>query len=160
MTHKVVTVDSHHAYATTKVPFDSSVKEVKELLIKYGADRIREIYDTYEKIPYLTVAFSLKGRAYIIEFPIVYLARGDKRVTKPGSDMKYREELRMQISGRIIVQHLKALLIAVDLGLVTAEGALVPYLAVADQEGHPIALQDRATDPDWRNRLALPLPER
>jgi len=136
MTHKVVEVREGSAYAGTKVPFSTSASQIKKMLEKYGCTTIGEMQKAGEKYPLHTLVFEHHGINYIIEFPVTFYVSQGGRVKK----------LNMNISGRIIHDRMKALLIAVDIDYMSFRQAMMECLAVAGPSGRPVSLAQQVEE--------------
>lgn len=125
MTHKMVVLKrtgSHYPYEGTKVPFDRSMGQIKGMLAKHGCARIAEMNDRRGEAPQVTLMWEKEGIPFMVEFPITYSPR---------------KELRMEISGRIIHDRIKAMLIEVEIDLWSFVQAMSPFLALPGRDGRP-----------------------
>jgi len=134
MTHRIAYLKpDRHIYTRTEVPFDKSMAEIKGMLLKSGCSRIGSQDDMRGEIPLHTLIFEKDGNPFIIEFPIIYEKRGNK--------------LRMDISGRIIRDRIKALLIEVEIGTSPFTSAMCQFLAIPDRiTGGPVQMEDYVID--------------
>lgn len=131
MSHQIVRLKSKFPYYDTNVPFERSVSQIKDLLVKFGCSRIGEMSDHRGGSPLHTLMFEKDGVPFIIEFPIIYTVskqRGDK--------------LNMNISGRIAYYKIKTLLIDVEIGILSFSQAMCPFLALPGKEGRSQPLYD------------------
>ena len=157
MTHKVAYLkSSRHIYKGTEVPLERTVNQIEKMLQEAGCSRIATQKDYRGEIPLLTVAFEKDTLPFIIEFPVIY----EKMQHKP-------DKLRMDISGRIIHDRIKALLIEVEIGVSPFSAAMMQFRALPDPKtGKPIQMENYVFEnPDMvaRGRLGemtLCLPER
>ena len=131
MSHKIVKISSGAAYTGTTVNFDRSVMQIQAMLEKHKCSRIAIQKDMRGDLPTVTLLFEKAGLPYIIEFPIIYESR------KHTAD-----KLRMDVSGRIIHDRIKALLIEVELNVLDFSQGMMAFLAIPDKTGRPQALQD------------------
>ncbi len=133
MTHKVVILKPEFNYTGTEVPFDRSLEQVMGMLRKFKCERIIELTEPVKDDPELelkTIGFQKAGLSYIIEFPVTYVQKRDGK------------KLNMKISGRIIHDRIKAMLIDVEIGYLDFSQAMMPYIAIPDETGRPVSLQD------------------
>ncbi|MFA7121543.1 MAG: hypothetical protein WC277_08665 [Bacilli bacterium] len=130
MAHKVVSLKRGFPYTSTTVPFQTSVGQIMGLLGKYKCARIGVVTEAAGDITTTTLVFERDGATYLVEFPITYYidSRGKR--------------LNMNISGRIIHDRLKALLIDVEIGYLDFSQAMMGYRALPDGSGKMISLQD------------------
>jgi hypothetical protein len=135
LTHKTVTLrkrTSHErgaAYVETDTPFSRSVTQIKELLDRYGCERILEYSNKCSDITEHSLAFECRGSKFLIEFPITYLQG------KP-------PKLNMNVSGRIVYNKVKALLIDVDIEYLDFSQAMVPFMLLPTASGRPTTVTD------------------
>ena len=131
MSHKIVKIQPGANYTGTTVNFDRSVMQIQAMLEKHNCSRIAIQKDMRGELPTVTLLFEKANLPYIIEFPIIY----EKRRNTP-------DKLRMDVSGRIIHDRIKALLIEVDLNILDFSQGMMAFLAIPDKTGRPQALQD------------------
>lgn len=131
MTHKIVKIPPGANYTGTTVNFDRSVLQIQAMLEKHKCSRIAIQKDMRGEIPAITLIFEKAGLPYIIEFPIIYEKRRN-----------VQDKLRMDVSGRIIHDRIKALLIEVELNVLDFSQGMMAFLAIPDKTGRPQALQD------------------
>ena len=110
-----------HSYINTDVPFNRSIDQIKKMLIQNGCSRIIVQEDLRGKIPIYILGFERDQLPYIIEFPVVY------------ERLKGGERLRMDLSGRIIHDRVKALLIEVEINASPFSAAMLQFMAIRDQ---------------------------
>jgi hypothetical protein len=120
MTHPMVTLRKGFPYTYTEAPFDRSLASIEALLQKFGCTRIAKSQDLRGNVPLITLLFEKEGVAYVIPFPVTYYPK---------------EKLNMAISGRIVYYKVKALLVDVEIGMLSFLQAMSPYLAI---EGAPL----------------------
>lgn len=130
MAHKIVTLKRGFPYTSTTVPFQKSVGQIMGMLGKYGCTRIGVVTDTIEDFQTTTMVFERAGAAYLIEFPVTYFENSKGR------------RLNMNISGRIIHDRIKALLVDVEIGYLDFSQAMMAYRAIPGPDGRAVALQD------------------
>ena len=135
MSHKIVRIKSGANYTGTTVNFDRSVLQIQAMLEKHHCSRIAIQKDMRGDLPTVTLIFEKEGIPYIIEFPIIY----EKRT-------RDTDKLRMDVSGRIIHDRIKALLIEVELNILDFSQGMMAFLAIPDKTGRPQALQDFVLD--------------
>jgi hypothetical protein len=131
MSHKIVKIESGANYTGTSVNFDRSMMQIQAMLEKHKCSRIAIQKDMRGTLPTVTLLFEKSGLPYIIEFPIIY----EKR-------KRDADKLRMDVSGRIIHDRIKALLIEVELNILDFSQGMMAFLAIPDKTGRPQALQD------------------
>jgi hypothetical protein len=78
------------------------------------------------EIPTTTILFEKAGDPYVIEFPIIYVHK------KRGEN-----ELRMDVSARIIHDRIKSLLIMADLNILEFSQVMMGFLLIPDKFGYP-----------------------
>lgn len=141
MAHKVVTLRRRNrkergaAYVETDIPFSRSISQIKEMLDRYGCDKILEFTNKSGEIVQNSLAFEFRGAKFLIEFPITYL-QGTK-----GNPPK----LDMNISGRIIYNKIKALLVDVEIEYLDFSQAMVPFMLLPTPSGRPTTVTDILT---------------
>ena len=135
MSHKIVKIDSGVNYTGTTVSFDRSIMQIQAMLEKHKCSRIAIQKDMRGELPTVTLLFEKDNTPYIIEFPIIY----ERRKNIP-------DKLRMDVSGRIIHDRIKALLIEVELNLLDFSQGMMAFLAIPDKTGRPQSLQDFVLD--------------
>ena len=133
MTHQVAYLNpNRHIYTRTDVPLDRSMSEIKKMLVGAGCTRMGTQEDTRGKVPFYTLLFEKDGQPFMIEYPIIY------ERSRGGPD-----KLRMDISGRIIRDRIKALLIEVEIGASPFAGAMAQFAAIADRStGRPVPMEN------------------
>jgi len=128
---KEVTLPKGYHYTGTVVDIARSVEQIKQMLMKHGCSKIGEMRTFGEnEAPRLILVFENKETPFTIEFPVTYI------ITKGG-----KKELNMNISGRIIHDRVKSLLVEVDIGYLDFTQAMMPYLLVSTPQGK-IILED------------------
>jgi hypothetical protein len=162
MTHKVIEIirkQGKMPYLDTTVDFNKSFGEVQALLRKFGCEDIMT-RSQVSSVPKLkihcdlhTIAFVHKGTKFLIEFPVVIVTQG-----RFGDERK----LNMNVSGRIIFNKVKAMLVDVEIEYLTFSQAMMPFRIVAAQDGRPITMQEfvdenqtRLADPGGMERLLI-----
>ena len=142
MTHKFITVNQKNKhilpYLNTTVDFNKSFGEIQGLLMKFGcSDLITR--QTPAMVPGTTlhcikymIGFVQKGNNFLIEFPILVVPTGRSGV----------KEVRMNPSGRIILNKIKALLVDVEMEFLSFEQAMMPYQLIKGDDGQPVTIQD------------------
>lgn len=137
MSHKIAVVKPGSPYYGTDVSFDRSLMQIQAMLEKHKCTRIMLQKDLRGDPPTCTVLFEKAGLPFIIEFPVIYtvVSSGNRYSPKV-------KKLKMEISGRIIHDRIKALLIDVELGVQDFEQALMQFLLVRGSDGRPQMLQD------------------
>jgi hypothetical protein len=129
VTHKIVTLrkrgkkERGAAYVETDTPFSRSIQQIKELLDRYGCEKILE---------YSNKCGDVTEHSLVFEFPITYV-----QGTPP--------KLNMNISGRIVFNKVKALLVDVDIEYLDFSQAMVPFLLLPTTSGRPITATDLLT---------------
>ena len=128
---KEVVLPKGYHYTGTTVEFTRSIEQIKQMPMKHGCSKIGEMRTiNNDGVPHLVLVFENIGTPCTIEFPTTYIS------TKSG-----KKELNMNISGRIIHDRVKALLVEVDIGYLDFAQAMMPYLLVDTPRGR-IALED------------------
>ncbi len=112
--------DAPLPYTKTVIPFDRSILDVKALLKKFGADEIM----VYENNLEVKIAFRKGGVPYIIDFPLIYI-EGPKTPAR----------LSMEISGRIVYNRIKTILLDVELGTLSFMQAMLRNVALPSAQG-------------------------
>jgi len=136
MSHKIVKIAAGANYTGTVVSFEKSILQIQTMLEKHKCSRIAIQKDMRgDDLPTVTLIFEKAGLPYIIEFPIIYERR--KHVA---------DKLRMDVSGRIIHDRIKALLIEVELNILDFSQGMMAFLAIPDKTGRPQSLQDYILD--------------
>lgn len=122
---------NRHIYTETAVPFERSMSEIQKMLKQAGCTRIGNQEDMRGNTPSFTIIFEKDAVPFMIEFPLIY-------------ERKNREEiLNMNLSGRIIRDRIKALLIEVEIGASTFPSAMTQFMAIMDRTtGHPVQLEN------------------
>lgn len=132
---KEVVLPKGYHYTGTTVEFTRSIEQIKQMLMKHGCSRIGEMRTIdKDEIPRLVLVFENLGTPFTIEFPTTYTH------TKSG-----KKELNMNISGRIIHDLVKSLLVQVDIKYFSFAQAMMPYLLVDTPRGR-VALEDAIKD--------------
>lgn len=141
MVHKIVTLkkrdrSGHDSpYVSTEVLFSRSLVQIKELLDRYGCEKILEFTEKRQDLLYYSLAFENRGVKFLVEFPITYLA---------GNPSK----LSMNVSGRIIYNKIKALLVDVEINYLDFNQAMVPFMLLPTPSGQPVTATDILTIED------------
>lgn len=148
MAHRIVYLTGDFPFKSTKTPFDSSMKELKRLLAKFGCTKVAEMTDYVENMELVSIGFMFHNVPYRIDVPVIY-------VNRRGSDNRVVKRQDNRIAGRVVVAHVKALLVDVQLGLMDFQQAMVGHLMLSSGEGQPISLYDVAgheSFADWLSR--------
>jgi hypothetical protein len=144
--HKFITISQKNKsvlpYLNTTVSFEKSFGEIQALLMKFGcSDLITR--QTPSKVPgttlsctLYTVGFVHHGNHFLVEFPVVIVPFGKKQ----------EKEVRMGVSGRIILNKIKSLLVDVEMEFLSFEQAMMPYQLIAGENGQPVTIQDYVDD--------------
>lgn len=111
---------SKFPYIDTDVAFERSVDEIIKLLKKFKCDEIL----TFQKGDEFKIAFRKGGWPYLIEFPLMYI----KRKHQP-------PELNMRISGRIVYNRVKSVLVDAAIDEVEFMQAMFRYVALPTPTG-------------------------
>ncbi len=140
--HKFINVNAKNKsilpYLNTTVEFTKSFGEIQGLLMKFGcADLITR--QTPSKVPgttlnctLYTIGFVQKGNHFLIEFPVFIVPFG----------RDHHKEVRMNVSGRIMLNKVKALLVDVEMEFLSFEQAMMPFQLIAGRDGQPVTIQD------------------
>lgn len=144
MTHRTAVLKPDYHYTGTDVPFDKSVAAIMALLRQHKCERIGLMYETVGGVEAATLVFQKDGLPYRIDFPLTYVEkhrveRGHRSTNQYSPLVK---ELRMQISGRIIHDRVKALLIDAEIGILDFSQAMIQFLLVPGSGGRPEPLSD------------------
>ncbi len=113
---------SKFPYIDTDVAFERSTEEIIKLLKKFKCEEIL----TYQNGDEFKIAFRKGGWPYLIEFPLTYV-KGKQRQRPP--------ELNMRISGRIVFNRIKSVLVDVTLDEAEFMQAMFRYVALPIQGG-------------------------
>lgn len=136
MSHKIVIAKPGSHYYETTVPFDKSMNDIIKLLRKHGCSKIAPIEQAGDP-PLHTLFFEKDRMPYLIEFPLTYTEKHAGNSYSP-----LVKHLHMQISGRVIHDRIKALLIEVEYGIYGFEEVMLPHLLVKDINGRNTALSE------------------
>jgi hypothetical protein len=136
VTHKIITIwigsgkdakGRRHApipYASTTVGFNRSVGEIKDLLKRFKCTTIADFQQRGpDNLTLNTLGFEKDGLRYLIEFPIVYVENSQGK------------RLNMDVSGRIVFNRVKALLVDAEIEYLSFHEAMLPYLALPTPHG-------------------------
>ncbi len=153
MTHKVITVwigrgpdrkgktHPHFPYADAETPIHRSIADIKTLLSRFRCDRIIDFSDTgRDNVSHHTIGFEKDGHRFLIEFPIVY------------TENSQGKRLNMNISGRIVLARVKALLVDAEIEAMSFQEAMLPYLLLPTTSGRPMTASEILTLPDIQER--------
>lgn len=148
MAHKIVYLKGDFPFKEATTPFDSSMKELKRLLAKFGCAKVAEMTDYVDGMELITIGFMFHNIPYRIDVPVIHVNRrnANHQIVK-------RQDNR--IAGRVVVAHVKALLVDVQLGLMDFQQAMVGHLALSAGVGQPVSLYDVAgheSFADWLSR--------
>ena len=113
--------DAPLPYTKTQIPFDRSILDIKALLKKFGADEIIVYENGQEENK---IAFRKGGVPYIIDFPVIYI-EGPKTPAR----------LSMDISGRVVYNRIKTILLDVELGTLSFMQAMLRNVALPSPQG-------------------------
>lgn len=146
MTHAVVYRKTGDPYMDTEVSFDKSLQEITKLFDKYEVDdlitrktmEVLEGSGLKEPVKFYTILFKKAGLPYIIEFPVI-IRKGPIRY---GYEDVTKRKVCMETSARVVYHFIKALLVAVDIGLCDFSKAMMPYLALPDGKGGMTSMTD------------------
>lgn len=136
MTHKAIEIvrkEGKIPYLDTEVSFDKSFGEIQNLLRKFGCDDVFTRQQASNilklKIPctIFSIGFVYKGSKFLIEFPVTVVVQGRKGMEE--------KKLNMNVSGRIVLNKVKALLVDVEIGYLGFEQAMLPYQLIATNDG-------------------------
>ncbi len=130
MAHKTVILKRGFPYTSTSVPFQRSVQQIMDMLAKYKCHRVALLKDTEGKEEKTTMVFEKMGATYLLEFPITYF-----------EDSKGKR-LNMNISGRIVHDRIKAILLMVEVGYLDFAQAMMAFRAIPNANGTMVPLQD------------------
>lgn len=142
MTHKFIMVNQKNKqvlpYLNTTVNFTDSFSKIQSLLMKFGcSDLITR--QTPSVVPgsnlsctLYTIGFVHKGYHFLIEFPVLIVPAG-RSATK---------EVRMNPSGRIMLNKIKSLLVDVEIDFLSFEQAMMPFQLISGNDGKPVTIQD------------------
>lgn len=128
--HKIVTLKRGFPYTGTTVSFQRSVQQIMDMLTKHKCAKMGVVTETGGDLQTTTMVFEKTGAAYIVEFPVIYYV-----------DSKGRR-LNMNISGRIVHDRIKAILVDVEIGYLEFSQAMMGYRALPDGSGGMMSLQD------------------
>ncbi|MCK9591434.1 MAG: hypothetical protein M0Q91_05425 [Methanoregula sp.] len=112
-------------YAGSGVGFNQSVGQIKDLLARFNCERIIDYSDKRKDDPHPmhTIGFEKDGLRYIVEFPVTYVEHSTAR------------RLDMNVSGRIVFNRIKALLVDAEIEHLTFHEAMIPYLVLPTPQG-------------------------
>ncbi|MCJ7697787.1 MAG: hypothetical protein MUO73_05615 [Thermoplasmata archaeon] len=143
MTHKFIEIKKARKtimpYLNTTVSFDKSFSEIQALLIKFGCEdlltRTQPGIVPKLNIPctFYSIGFIQKGTKFLIEFPITIVLTGRYSGNKA---------VNMNISGRIIYNKVKAMLVDVEIDYLTFQQAMLPYMMLQSPDGRSVPLAD------------------
>ena len=153
MTHKIITIwtgegpdhkgkrHKRFPYADAPSPIHHSIAEIKTLLSRFKCERIIDFSDMgRDEITLHTIGFEKDGHRFLIEFPIIYV------------ENKAGKKLNMNISGRIVLARVKALLIDAEIETMSFAEAMLPYLLLPTASGRPMTASEILTLPDIKER--------
>jgi hypothetical protein len=139
--YNLVNFKTGEHYAATTVPFDKSLSQIKTLLQQHGCTKIAVQEDTAGEFPLVTLLFMKDSLPDMIQFPVTYLEKSKKG-----------RELKMEISGRIIHDRVKALLIEVDIHMADFSQAMMRFIALPSSDGQLRTLENVVLE--QRDRIA------
>lgn len=131
--HKVVTIKRDFPYAKTTVSFEKSLAEIQALLAKFGCGRMGTMRDPRGDEILHTLIFEHHGLQYMIEFPITYIQQQSQR------------KQDMRISGRVVFNQVKSLLVDAEIGYLDFSQAMMRYLVLPGPQG-PQTLMEYVAD--------------
>ena len=144
--HKFINVNAKNKsilpYLNTTVTFEKSFGEIQRLLMKFGCSDLvtRQtpsiVPGTKISCTRYMIGFVQKGNHFLIEFPIFIVPFG----------RDHHKEVRMNVSGRIMLNKVKTLLVDVEMEFLSFEQAMMPYQLIADRNGQPVTIQDYIDD--------------
>lgn len=114
-----------HTKETTP-SLDKSINEIKALLLKFKCERFQVGEDRRGEEPLITLWFERLGQVYKLDFPVTYI----------------NEKLDMRVSGRIMYNHIKALLVAAEINYLDFSQVMMGYRALPDGKGGAVTIQD------------------
>lgn len=139
---------------TTNIDPVRTISEIQAYLVRMGATRIMNTYEHGEAV---ALHFVLKVNNEEIPFelparvdPIYRIIRGDGRGRTPQRDL----EQAKRTAWRQIYRWIQAQLALVETGMAKADEVFMPYMQVADAQGKPTTLYQRAVT-GGLGRLAL-----
>jgi hypothetical protein len=132
MTHRIAYLKPNRTiYKETEVPIDRTMAEIKLMLVRNGCSRIGIQDDMRGEIPLYTLIFEKDNLPYMIEFPVVYERRASGN------------RLNTNLSGRIIRDRIKVLLMEVEIGMSPFTAAMAQFVAIADRStGKPTPMEN------------------
>lgn len=149
---KIVEVQEGFPYWETERKFSDSLIDTRALLERFGCDRIVtdeqkvKIPPKGEDVTVYRLMFQVHNLPYVIEYPVTF--RKFKR--KP-------RKLDMRLSGRIIFNLVKSLLVNAQIDYLSFEQAMVMFTALPGPKGEAEPLMEVVhRDPRLFERLALP----
>ena len=115
-------------YTDTEMSIEESIAKIKVLLKRFGCQTIIDyqkegIDPKHGVLSYNTIGFEKDGLKYMIEFPITFV------------EHSLGKRLNMGISGRIVYNRIKALLVDAEIEYLTFHEAMLPYLALPTPHG-------------------------
>ena len=125
MNNNIVVLKPGMNYVGTDVSFEKSREQIKKMLKKFGCNKIGDFEDTSTGLTKLI--FEKDSVSFIIEFPITYVEKGRKN--------NKTKDLDMKISGRIIHDRIKSLLIAIEINYLSFTQAMMPFIALQSADG-------------------------
>lgn len=141
-TYKFITVTAKNKsilpYLNTTVTFEKSFGEIQGLLMRFGcSDLITRqtpsvVPGTKLNCTQYMIGFVQKGNHFLIEFPILIVPVGRNN----------EKQVRMNVSGRIMLNKIKALLVDVEMEFLSFEQAMMPFQLIAGRNGSPVTIQD------------------
>jgi hypothetical protein len=153
MTHKIISVNQKNKsilpYLNTTVPFEKSFGEIQGLLMRFGCSDLitrqtpSTVPGTKLACTHYSIGFVQKGNHFLLEFPIF--------LVPVGRSVYNEKEVRMNVSGRVMLNKLKSLLVDVELEYLSFEQAMLPFQLIAGHDGQPVTIQDFVDE----NRTAI-----
>lgn len=128
MTHRIIHLTGDFPFKSAKTPFDQSMKELKRMLAKRGCTQVAELTDYVDSIERTSIAFMFHGVPYRVDVPVIYTNQRD-------SSNRIVKRQNTRIAGRIVVAHIKALIVDVELGLMDFQQAMVGHMVLPSAEG-------------------------
>jgi hypothetical protein len=118
------------------VSLESSISDIKELLRKYGCERVitddSDLVITNKTYRVYTIAFQQKGIRYIVQFPVTTIVKGREK----------KEIIDMKISGRIVYNKIKSLLVDVEIGYLSFSQAMIQFVAIPTPNGDVVSMAE------------------
>lgn len=119
-------------YVGTGVGLNQSIGLIKDLLERFDCEKIVDFSEKCKDQPHSSrvIGFEKDGLRYLVEFPIVYV---ENRAGK---------NLNMDVSGRIVYNRVKALLVDAEIEYLSFHEAMIPYLALPTPDGGVVSVME------------------